>query len=192
MYIVDENWAGYYDETDPVKRRAILDEAVECDSDNGLRRKLFESRYPDDKSDMILRIFMDILSVQQANLFFLHWNIKSLKRTMDRAGFMEAMSQGETGRALLYFEIRNAMKRYLETCKGELYGSAYSGMIKISSKKQREKTRYDLYRMTFGFKKISDNTDVEGFRDYMNLICEAICDEYFMESGERLEEKGSV
>ncbi len=187
MYITDEEWAEYYNEIEPEKRGKILEDKGDDGGETvSLIRRLYELRYLPDGADMMLRVFLDILSVQQTSFLFFKHNIKNIKKSMDRAGFGEALSRGESGRKALYFEIRNGMGRYLKTCEGESYGAAFSGLIKISREKQKEKTREDLLRMTYGFLPDGASIDVEDFNEYHALLCEAVKDEYLMRTGEEL------
>ena len=126
MYEIDEKLKPYYDETDPEKRKVILEELKAASGDDSYRteEELFGKRYLKNGADILLRVLIDLMGISKVSVFAIGWNVKNIKKTMDKAGFDVALEDGDTGRRALYNEIRNAVKRYMETCESESYGAA--------------------------------------------------------------------
>ncbi len=181
MYELNEKWKLYYSETDPAKRRELFDAATADNAEEDaatLRKSLYECRYTGDGADMMIRLIMGSISAAQVVRFALKWNVKSIKKDMERAGFKTGFDAGDTGRECLFHEIKNGVKRYIETCRSDSYGSAFSGMIKISRDEQHGRMTKELYNMTYGLMEKSAGIEVERFREYMLLFSEATEEAY--------------
>ncbi|MBQ4241671.1 MAG: hypothetical protein II732_02520 [Lachnospiraceae bacterium] len=189
MYEIDEKLKPYYDETDPEKRKVILEELKAASGDDSYRteEELFGKRYLKNGADILLRVLIDLMGISKVSVFAIGWNVKNIKKTMDKAGFDAALEDGDTGRRALYNEIRNAVKRYMETCESESYGAAYSGLIKISKEEQKAKMAEQLYEMSYGARAHMSGVKQERLEEYMDILCEAADDEYNLRSGMRLE-----
>lgn len=190
MYETDDRLRPYYEETEPEKRKDILDGLKTSSQDEsfGLQEELFRRRYTKDGADLMLRVMMNLMGISRVGVFAIGWNAKNIKKTMEKTGFSFALDNGEAGRIALYHEIRNGVSRYIGTCDSESYGAAYSGLIKISKDDQKRKMGEQLYEMTYGAKMHLSGAKVERLEEYMNILCEAADDEYFKQSGKRLEE----
>ncbi len=193
MYNLDDKWKLYYSETDPAKRKEIFETLTgEDDSGSGeistVAKKLYDVRYTDDGADMMIKLIMSSISVKQVVDFALKWNIKGVKKDMEKAGFKIGFEAGDTGKLCLFHEIKNGVKRYIETCRSESYGSAFSGMIKISKEEQHGRMKKELYNMTYDLMDRTKGIEVEHFREYMELFRDAAAEEFRTEFDEELSE----
>ena len=181
MYGLNEKWKLYYSETDPVKRRGLFDAAIADNAEDEtapIRKSLYECRYTGEGADMMIRLIMGSISAAQVVRFALKWNVKSIKKDMERAGFKVGFDAGDAGRECLFHEVKNGVKRYIETCRSDSYGSAFSGMIRISKDEQHGRMTKELYNMTYGLMEKTAGIEVERFREYMLLFSEATEEAY--------------
>ncbi len=189
MHELNEKWKLYYGETDPKKRRELLDAAAAEGAEDEMtpiRRSLYECRYTGDGADMMIRLIMGSISAAQVVRFALKWNVRSIKKDMERAGFKMCLDAGAAGRECLFHEVKNGVKRYIETCRSDSYGAAFSGMIKISKEEQHRRMTRQLYNMTYGLMERTAGIEVERFGEYMLLFCEATEEAYQEECKEPL------
>ena len=181
MYELNEKWKLYYSETDPVKRRELFDAAIADNAEDEtvpIRKSLYECRYTGEGADMMIRLIMGSISAAQVVRFALKWNVKSIKKDMERAGFKMGFDAVDAGRECLFHEVKNGVKRYIETCRSDSYGSAFSGMIRISKDEQHGRMTKELYNMTYGLMEKTAGIEVERFREYMLLFSEATEEAY--------------
>ena len=86
---------------------------------------------------------------------------------------------------LVYWELRNVLRRYLSTCSSPRYGSSFFGLRKATPEGQRRRAGEDLWRMSCGLARVS------GKGQLLRLWCEACRDEaaaYDRESAARFAE----
>lgn len=193
MYDQDSIWDEYYSELKPEKRRKIYEEIVrsqtEDDGANEYRKHLYELRHTDPKDpkhqvDTFLWQFLIMPS-------FFHE--KGRKRKADLKGMRKAIAAmevdkadelSEPQRAALYWEIRNAARRYLETCKKDGYGSRLFGFVKSNEDRRAEMSCSEFWRMSIG---VAKRFQIE---DEMRLLTDALVDEYALfdeDAAERFE-----
>ena len=145
---------SYYEEIDPDKRKKTLDEylAAAGDSDPAAayRKALYEYRFvdpadPQKKLDRFMLAFLDLD-----------------ERVHTDPLFAEAFS----------LEVRNAARRYFDTCKTDGYHRKFFG-IAASKPEEKEKQRcIDVWRMSYG---LAERLDLE---EEMDLFCRALSEAY--------------
>lgn len=193
MYEQDSIWDEYYRELKPEKRRMIYNDIIhskaEDDGANAYRRHLYELRHRDPKNPkhQVDRFMLQFLIMPS---FFYE---KGRKRKADLRGIRRAIAAMEVNKAdelsepqkaALYWEIRNAARRYLETCKKDKYGSRLFGFVKSSEDRRAEMSCSEFWRMSIG---IARRFEIE---DEMRLLSDALVDEYALfdeEAAERFE-----
>ena len=181
---MDEKLLEFYSETDPEKRGEIIKALTET-GEHAAKKRLYDLRYTDKGADRMISIFLALLTMAGNGGLFLKHTVKSIKKDMEDAGFKEALSS-EDGSEALYLEIKNGMKRYLETCKGDLYGAGFSGLLRLDDAGREAKTRRDLKLMTEGALFRAAAVEVEGFTEYMEVLCRAVRDAYREEKEDEL------
>ena len=85
-----------------------------------------------------------------------------------------AKDYGEAGERALYWEIRNAMARYLMTCQGAGFNRALFGLVASGDEGRAERICRDVWRMTEG---VSEKLDL---RDELRVWNRAVQDAYIM------------
>ena len=144
----------YYLETDPDKRKEIFDRLSDLGDDgaNALRRTLFDNRHTDPKHpgrpvDRGLWEIMLMPINDKALYRILPWTAKSIMKSMSVLGIDESITDDDMSISAVYWEIRNAARRYYENCKGSRYARKWFGIASASEDEQLERTASDVYIM---------------------------------------------
>ena len=116
------NWPDcFYRERDPEVRRSLLDEAEKeglTPEENGIRRKIFELRYPKSGSvkDNFLKAWLDLrFAYTQKGGLFGGRNPKKVTKPLDEIGFAE-LGEDSLYRSLLYQELYHLGMLYASLC----------------------------------------------------------------------------
>ena len=104
--------AEYYRESDPKKRKALLDQAIASGEDreaNQIRKEIWEARYAQNGKDMAdgyLRFWMTMeFNKNAANKWFgVKGAHKDIMKELNSVKFMEFQEKSELHRELLYRE----------------------------------------------------------------------------------------
>lgn len=185
MYEQSSKWELYYGEIDPAKRQELLKELVEAgDPLDDLRKKLYDVRHHGQSAnhpvDRYLAAIFDLMDVARGSGFFMPSPAGRVRKILAGLGFAEAADLGDDGRGVLYWEIRNAMKRYLSTCTGEDYARMLMGTMKSSDAHKNTKTVEDIWTITGGVRrKAEKGLDDQGRADF-DLYVKAVQDEFFV------------
>lgn len=173
----ERSWDGYYHETDPEKRKLILDELYDqndpCDE---FRRQLYMDRYvdpkhPNEKRDLWLFKCVYFPGLYSKRNFL----SKSLKKEMSAAvselhlDHPEELS--EEMQHILYREFRNTAARYIMACRGARYGSSLFGLKKATPEGRLKKLGHEIWVMSKG---LAQSADME---QQMSIWCRAFYDE---------------
>ena len=172
---------SYYDEIDPDARLKILEEyladAGESDPAAAYRKALYEYRYidpanPDRKVDRFMLAFLDYLYLFRSSRVFPARHVKETLKTLHDLEHDERVHTDPLFAQALSLEIRNAVKRYFETCKSDSYHRKFFG-VTASNADEKEKQRcFDAWRMSYGL------AERLGIEEEMALFCQAVSDEY--------------
>lgn len=95
-----------------------------------------------------------------------------MEQFLDSSGYREALSAGERGETALYWEIRNAAKRYFKTCMGSEYRRSLFGLLSPNASDQKRQMCLEVWRMTEGLEKRL------GMQEELKLWTKAVQDEY--------------
>ena len=172
---------SYYDEIDPDARIKILEEyladAGASDPAAAYRKALYEYRYidtanPDRKVDRFMLAFLDYLYLFKSSRVLPARHVKETLKTLHKLELEERVHTDPLFAQALSLEIRNAVKRYFETCKSDSYHRKFFG-VTASNADEKEKQRcFDAWRMSYGL------AERLGIEEEMALFCQAVSDEY--------------
>jgi hypothetical protein len=129
MVPISPAWREYYMELEPDRRRMLLEKNLREEEEDGAgecRRRLFSLRYLEEGKtepsvDRYLWACVNFVQVYSATRLFKKGGRKEVEQFLEKSGYREAMTLGEAGQTALYWEIRNAAKRYFKTCMGTEY-----------------------------------------------------------------------
>ena len=149
---------SYYEEIDPDKRKKTLDEylAAAGDSDPAAayRKALYEYRFVDSSRVLPGRY------------------VKEVEATIGALELDERVHTDPLFAEAFNLEVRNAARRYFDTCKTDGYHRKFFG-IAASKPEEKEKQRcIDVWRMSYG---LAERLDLE---EEMDLFCRALSEAY--------------
>ncbi len=180
-YITNNNWAEYYRELEPKKRKEIMEtlfSEVEDDGANELRKSLFEKRHKP-KKNAVTEVDNGIwyLIVIPANMSiryrYLPGAKKDIMEAMDDMGVTDVDKSDPVAVSAVYWEIRNIAKRYYSTCEGPKYARKLFGIMASSPEEKLKKTAYFLWDCVEGI------PNYFGIKDDMQIFIDAMKDEFF-------------
>ena len=172
---------SYYEELDPDRRRALfaqyLAAAGESDPAAAYRKALFDYRHvdaaaPERKLDRFMLAFLDYLYLFRSSRVLPGRHVKEVLATLKALeGDQKVHTDPEYEKAFC-LEVRNAVRRYFDTCKTDGYHRKFFG-IAASKPEEKEKQRcIDAWRMSYGL------AQRLGIEEDMALFCKAVSEEY--------------
>ena len=154
--MVSELIRQYYEESDPLKRKAILEESIAKGEEPEAcqaRMELWNCRYAnklDKKSDaradgfMKLWMTMKFFSSGRMGNFNRKRNQKEVRKLLKELGFDKMTAYGEMGQQVLFQECYHAARVYVTSCsEDKRYASTLLGLMSISKEKVQEKIAKD-------------------------------------------------
>lgn len=172
---------SYYEEIDPAKRKKILDEylAAAGDSDPAAayRKALYEYRFvdpadPQRKLDRFMLAFLDFLYLYRSSRVLPGRYVKEVEATIGALELDERVHTDPLFAEAFNLEVRNAARRYFDTCKTDGYHRKFFG-IAASKPEEKEKQRcIDVWRMSYGL------AERLGLEEEMDLFCRALSEAY--------------
>ena len=172
---------SYYEEIDPAKRRNILDEYIAAaggsDPAASYRKALYEYRYvdpadPQKKLDRFMLAFLDFLYLYRSSRILPGRYVKEVKTTIGSLELDERVHTDPLFAEAFSLEVRNAARRYFETCKTDGYHRKFFG-ITASKPEEKEKQRcIDVWRISYGL------AERLGLEEEMDLFCRALSEAY--------------
>lgn len=179
-------WENYYAELDPEQRKKLLEQGCQVQPEdplNPLRRELWELRYTDPKNpqhrvDSLLWQCVNLLYIYKASgpRFLRKSGVKEIQTATESMGESAAKPFGQEGLTALYWEFRNAARRYFTVCSGDKsYHKRAFGILSISKEEARKKLTRDAWRLSEGLAS-RFNLHAE-----LHLFSRAVKDEYFAE-----------
>lgn len=145
----------YYKESDPNKRKALLDQALASGEDreaNEIRKEIWETRYSQNGSEMAdgyLRFWMIMeFNKNAANKWFgVKGASKDILKELNSVNFLEIQNKSDLHRELIYRECCHLLKLYIELCKTDRsYNSMLCGIITIKPEDVKAKIKKDIYK----------------------------------------------
>lgn len=150
--------AQYYKEHEPMKRKALLDQAIQSGEDaeaNAIRKEIWEIRYsgtselgPQTRADGFLALWMTMEFNRDASKRLFGWKSarKEIVKKLDKLHFPEIQEKSPLHKELLYRECCHMVKMYMELCqKDKSYNSMLCGLITINSDTVAAKIKKDIY-----------------------------------------------
>ena len=148
--------AQYYRETEPKKRKALLDQAIASGEDmeaNEIRREIYESRYKGATNDGgvadgYLKFWMALEFNRNAGhkVFGPGKAQKEILKELDDVKFREIRAKSPLHEELLYRECKHLVKFYIDLCgKDKNYNSVLCGLITIKKESAEAKLKRDIY-----------------------------------------------
>ena len=172
---------SYYEEIDPAKRRNILDEYIATAGDSdpaaSYRKALYEYRNvdpadPQRKLDRFMLAFLDFLYLYRSSRILPGRYVKEVKTTIGSLELDERVHTDPLFAEAFSLEVRNAARRYFETCKTDGYHRKFFG-ITASKPEEKEKQRcIDVWRISYGL------AERLGLEEEMDLFCRALSEAY--------------
>ena len=172
---------SYYDEIDPDARIKILEEyladAGASDPAAAYRKALYEYRYvdpadPQKKLDRVMLAFLDFLYLYRSSRVLPGRYVKEVEATIGALELDERVHTDPLFAEAFNLEVRNAARRYFDTCKTDGYHRKFFG-IAASKPEEKEKQRcIDVWRMSYG---LAERLDLE---EEMDLFCRALSEAY--------------
>ena len=180
MYEISPAWMEFYRETEPENREAMLSRLLAEESDDGsnhYRKQLFAHRYlngddPKPSVDRYLWQCVNFVQLYDTSRLFKKGARREVGQFLSEDGYKEAMEGGPQGEKALYWEIRNAARRFFKTCRGNEYRRALFGLLSPGSEDQKTQMTTDTWKMTEG---IGERLGIE---DELSLWTKAVMDEY--------------
>ena len=148
--------AQYYRETEPKKRKQLLDQAIASGEDqeaNEIRREIYEARYKNTTNDGgiadgYLKFWMALEFNRNAGhkIFGPGKAQKEILKELDDVKFREIRAKSPLHEELLYRECCHMVKTYMELSESDkAYNSTLFGIMKMSSERAKDKLKADIY-----------------------------------------------
>lgn len=172
---------SYYEEIDPDQRLALLREYQSgpgCDDPAAdYRKALYDYRYldpkmPDRKVDKYLMAVLDLLYLFRGSIVLPGRYVKEVKKIMRDLERDERVLSDEAFEEAYVMEVRNAVRRYFDTCKSDSYHKKFFGITHSTADEKEKQRCLDAYRMSAG---IAERLHLE---KEMELFCRAVAEEY--------------
>lgn len=186
--MLEKEWVrNYYDETDRPKRKTILDKGIEEDGmtpENELRLHLYEARYGDSETagrevDYFIRGWMTLEYLKSTSKFFLTKRkvSKEIATVREDWQFAKAAEYGEAGAEILYRELCNLARLYIQICRRDkAYGSFLFGIGRVKDSTLSKRVFDDIYRMAY---ELPHNMElVEEFAPFTKAATLTFCQEF--------------
>lgn len=152
------SWAEYYRETEPKRRKEILEQNCETEADDGAnayREQLFEARHTDRKRpghevDLMLFMCVNFIQLYKSARMFRGSAVKEIRATMKELALDQADAYGEAGREARYGEMYNAAARYFKTCESPGYNRRLFGLTASGDEGRKSRMCRDAWQMSEG------------------------------------------
>lgn len=146
----DFDTEAYYSETDPAKRSAMLNSSEDLPG-YSLRRKFFLLRHGTDRGGITTDKYLwqcVNLSTFYSNVFFLKRKRSEIIKILREMGFSGDASPEEEN--ALYWELRNALRRYIETTKAPGYRRKVFGLVSAKDSERNAQLCGDMWKISCG------------------------------------------
>ena len=180
-YSINSAWTYYYKEIKEDKRRVLLDvvsSQIPDDGANAYRKSLLEIRYTDPKIkdrpvDNFLKQLVNVMYTSKTIGLFKGPKKKELRKELEVLQIPQALAAGGIQETALYWELRNAVSLYLDTCLDSDYHN-FMGFRKMGDAARVRQICSDIWEMSDGiaFKLEDQSPELEFLR-------KAVKDTYF-------------
>ena len=172
---------NYYEELDPDKRRSLLDQylsgSAPDDPVDRYRSALYDYRYtnpkePGRKVDNYMWALLSLMYTHRESLIFPGRNVKAVRRIMKDLAQDERVHTDERFAEAFTQEVRNAVRRYFDTCKSDNYHKKLFGVTHSTADEKEKQRCIDTWKMSVGVARRV------GIEDEMSLFNQAVAEEY--------------
>lgn len=164
----------YFEEIRPEKRYKILEEELKGEPEYETLVEIWNLRFgkdPKGKVDGFLRQFVE-LSILPPKTMFPAKRRAEILNMLKKAGVGTSLSEDRKSEHLLYRELRNTFRRYIDSCRDPGYGKKFFGLFTSSEQEKEPLICRDIFKMSLG---AAENY---GLEKEMETILEAANDEY--------------
>ncbi len=180
MYELNSAWEQYYEELNPDKRRRLfakIREEAEDDGADTFRAQLYKARHTDPyqgtrKVDMFMQAFLILPTFYREKGKVKSAEQKNVLRALEPFQLDGLEKRSEAEKAALYWEIRNAARRYLETCKSSGYGAKLFGLMKSNEDTRKDRSCREIWTTARG---VAQRFEME---KEMKIFSDAVIAEY--------------
>lgn len=148
--------AQYYRETEPEKRKELLEQAIASGEDqeaNKIRKEIWEARYKGTTNeggiaDGYLKFWMALEFNRNAGhkVFGSGRAQKEIRKELDDIKFREIRAKSALHEELLHRECQHLVRFYMDLCeKDKNYNSVLCGLITIKKDSAKAKLQRDIY-----------------------------------------------
>ena len=148
--------AQYYRETEPKKRKELLEQAIASGEDqeaNEIRKEIWEARYrgatnDGGLADGYLKFWMALEFNRNTGhkVFGSGRAQKEIRNELDDVKFREIRAKSPLHEELLYRECRHLVRFYMNLCeKDKNYNSILCGLVTIKKDSAKAKLQRDIY-----------------------------------------------
>ena len=152
------DWAAFYRELDPGKRKELLAACSGDASEDGterFRKQLFQARHTDPKRpehevDLMLFMCVNFIQLYKSARLFRKGARRDVLASFSQLQCDQAAAFGDAGQEALYLEFRNAAARYFKTCESPGYNRRFFGLAASGEENRRERMCRDAWQMSEG------------------------------------------
>lgn len=172
---------SYYEELDPVKRLEYLNAYEEAaGSDDPVlsyRKGLYSYRYTDSKDpsrkvDHFMMALLTFMYLFKRGVIFPGLYTKEVRGIIKDMEGDERVHSDENMADAFRMEVRNAVRRYFDTCKSDSYHKKFFGIQHSTADEKETQRCLDTWRMSVGV------ANRLGLKEEMALFCQAVDEEY--------------
>ena len=157
--------AQYYRETEPEKRKELLEQAIASGEDqeaNKIRKEIWEARYKGTTNeggiaDGYLKFWMALEFNRNAGhkVFGSGRAQKEIRKELDDVKFREIRAKSALHGELLHRECQHLVRFYMDLCeKDKNYNSVLCGLITIKKDSAKAKLQRDIYETAILLRKL--------------------------------------
>lgn len=183
--------AQYYRETDPAKRKELLDQAIAeegATEENQARREIWDARYSmksdlGGQADGYLKFWMTIeFNRTSANRWFgLRSARKGLTKEMNQVRFFELADRNDLYKELVYRECEHLVRMYMDLCQTDKsYTTALCGLMTIKKDDVKAKLQNDIFETAV---KVPRELGMEEEMALLTRAARKVYEEYFPGEG---------
>ena len=169
--------AEYYREIEPGARRQLFNAMSAESGIPAMVRRLYELRYTDPENpgaevDLFLWYYVNLQQYYNAPALLRKRTRREILSCLEKMGLCPDPSRTPEDERALYWEFRNAARRYFGTLSAPSYGRKLFGVLSAKEDERLLRMREDARKMSFG------NAEKYDLAAEMELFCRAIDDEF--------------
>lgn len=183
--------AQYYRETDPAKRRELLDQIIAEEGnteENQARKEIWDARYCmksdlGGQADGYLKFWMTIEFNRSSGnrLFGSKGARRDLQKELDQVHFRELAQKSDLHRELVYRECEQLVKMYMDLCQTDKsYNTILCGLITMKKEDVKAKIQNDIYETTV---KVPRTLEMEEELALLTKAARKVFEDYFPGEG---------